>query len=293
MIRKGLHLATRLPLVPRWLLWRAQCVRNPEGMAIYDLPGGLRFRYPRKSLIGRTLALGRFEPGELEFCRAAVRPGDDVLDLGANAGFFAIHFAQWVQPSGRVIAVEPSRREAGLLQANLRLNHLENVIHVAAAVSDAPGEVRFAIAADGAMNSLAANRHPDQVIEAWETVRAVTLDMLVAELGLNSVAFIKLDVEGAEEKALVGGASLLSRDDAPIILFEASDLTAAGFASDARRVLALLREYGYQAAAFDGSRIVPVSRVAAQRLGTEVYNFVAWKAAHRSRVPPALLEGAP
>jgi Met-10+ like-protein len=64
-------------------------------------------------------------------------PGMTVIDIGANQGFFTIHAAS---KGARVIAVEPSRTNLGLLKENVEQNNLaDNVVCVNCAVSDKVG----------------------------------------------------------------------------------------------------------------------------------------------------------
>jgi methyltransferase, FkbM family len=61
-----------------------------------------------------------FEPLETEFCRAVVRPGAVVVDIGANIGYYTLIFARQVGPSGKVIAFEPDADNFRLLGAKRR-----------------------------------------------------------------------------------------------------------------------------------------------------------------------------
>src|SRR5208282_3272360 len=65
---------------------------------------------PLDEYIGKSLDLyGEFSEGEVGVYRQLVRPGDVVIDAGANNGVFTLVFARAVGPAGRVIAFEPQR----------------------------------------------------------------------------------------------------------------------------------------------------------------------------------------
>jgi FkbM family methyltransferase len=77
--------------------------------------------------------------GARAILRTLVRPGDTVVDVGPGAGVAAIQAARMVGPEGRVVAVEPSRRHASLLQRTARFNALEALEVVNAAPGEASG----------------------------------------------------------------------------------------------------------------------------------------------------------
>jgi FkbM family methyltransferase len=121
-------------------------------------------------------------------------PGDSViLDLGANIGLTACHFAH-LYPGCTTIAVEMDPANASLAEVNVGpWSDRVRVINAAVwtesgtiAYGGEPGnEYGYAIAPDGG-----------------KTVAAVTLDQLTE--GLN-VGYLKMDIEGAEEQVLSPG----------------------------------------------------------------------------------------
>jgi FkbM family methyltransferase len=117
---------------------------------------------------------------------ALLRPGDVMLDAAAQIGLCVIPAARKVGPSGRVIALEPASRAAGLLRRNLALNGLDAwvTLHRFAA-----GEA----AGRGALN-------PDT--GRTEEVDTITLDALV-EPG-TPVRLVKIGLEALELRAWHG-----------------------------------------------------------------------------------------
>jgi len=56
-----------------------------------------------------------------------IHPGEWVIDVGANIGFFTERFARWVRDGGKVIAIEPDRRNADQLRKRLARRNLNAV----------------------------------------------------------------------------------------------------------------------------------------------------------------------
>lgn len=154
----------------------------------------------------------RLEAGTVMHLRRWVPEGACVVDVGANVGFFTRRFADWVGSDGRVIAVEPERRNVGSLVEALRKDgHLARVDVVEAAASSDDGTLRLEINPD----------HPGdhRIGDAGEIVAAVALDTLIARYPGIRVSLIKIDVQGFEPRVLRGAAELI-REHAPAIFIE-------------------------------------------------------------------------
>ena len=258
----------------RWLAWRWLTWHQPGRNLRVTLPGGGLFDQPLRSAIGRLMMTEGFEVAELAFMRGVLRPGDTMIDVGANAGLHCVVAGCAVGPRGRVIAFEPIVREQGLLRHNLALNSLENVSIVPSAVSDKTGSARFAMAEDGALSSLAQNKHPWQRISAWQEVPVTTLDAYVAREHTGPVAFLKIDVEGAEKLVLAGASRLLADNPGITVLFEALDVTTAGFGYSTHAFLRSLQTQGYALSYLDAKGALAPVRQMRREYGTHIYNFV-------------------
>jgi FkbM family methyltransferase len=139
-----------------------------------------------------------------------IRPGAVVYDVGANTGFFTLLASRLAGREGRVFAFEPVERNLGFLRDHLRLNHVDNVEVVPAAISDRDGVLRFRAALNPAMGGLSD--------EGEIEVQATTLDRLARSL--PPPTFIKMDIEGAEHAALSGAVHALRSSRPTILLSE-------------------------------------------------------------------------
>lgn len=129
-----------------------------------------------------------------------IRPGDVVIDVGANIGEIGI----WVeQNQSDYIAFEPDPMAFKALQRNLRSAKLFDV-----ALSDHDGTSKFFLATADADSSLF---QPDGQHESV-TVRTERLDSRLAELGRpERVRLLKIEAEGFEPEILSGSQETLER----------------------------------------------------------------------------------
>jgi len=159
--------------------------------------------------------LSHFDPEPeapvLDAFARALRPGMLVFDIGANAGIYTLVAARL---GARVVAFEPSRAAAALLREHLALNRLEAGIEEVV-VTDVDSEITFY--EQGAANTSSiseASARTGELLLADPVVAtkrpAVTLDSYCARTDLWP-DLVKLDVEGAEARALVGAGEWLGR----------------------------------------------------------------------------------
>lgn len=184
---------------------------------------------------GAAIARDRYyEPHVTRALQHYLRPGIVFLDIGANLGYFTLMAATTVGPMGRVIAFEPNPRNRELLTRSLAANDLTNVELYPFAVSDRREVVRLATGVHDSNGRVVAAGEGGAPTgsDPW-LIEAVPLDALLGDL--PRLDLIKMDIEGAEPKALQGMASLLRRHR-PVIVTEFNpiclDLTSGMGAGD-------------------------------------------------------------
>jgi FkbM family methyltransferase len=189
----------------------------------------------------------QYEEGELALIVRAVSNGSTFLDLGSNAGVYALVVAA-SSPDTDVVAVEPATSTFQLLERNVALNHLANIRTVHSAVADFEGVAELSLNVTGkdGLNTLGVGTHPDSHVVGRESVPVMSLDQLVRKYGLANVSAIKVDVEGGELALFQGGSELLRSDQAPLILYEGFSFCTKGFGYHPVELAWLLESWGYR-----------------------------------------------
>lgn len=216
----------------------------------------------------KFLERGRhYEPDvSLMMCQI-VEPGDLVVDVGANAGFFTGLLGVLAGPSGRVLSFEPGANNLGRLKNNIALNKLDNVTLIEQPASNMPGDITFFINSDdsGGNAMWDVGTFPGNVKSAAApesvTLRATTLDAEVERLGRGMPKLIKIDVEGAELQVLLGAAKMLTGCKVPFVITEYHPFGLGKMGTTPEALRAFMEGLGYSAFAmyYDGTmpKLIP------------------------------------
>src|SRR5215472_429807 len=169
---------------------------------------------------------GICEPEVVCAMQRIVRPGDTVIDGGANIGFFSIYLSMLVGPKGKVFAIEPGQNNLWKLEENIRLNKLKNIEVVRKPLWMNRNKVKLYMRPEGGRNSLAGQ-------EGYNGATELEPCML-ADFPPHRLA--KLDIEGAEVAAIRGYDT---KPQAPFIIAELNEpaLGFLGFTQDDLRDL--------------------------------------------------------
>jgi FkbM family methyltransferase len=176
-------------------------------------------RLIRKQLFQRAIE----NEGEFHRLHEWVKPGDWVLDVGANVGNYAARLSELVSGEGRVLAFEPVLETFELLAANAGRFPISNVtlFNVAASDSFAVRSMHMPKLDTGASNPYEAHLTDDGDL----SVLCMPVDRLNIQ---HRIRFIKIDVEGHELAALKGMRQLLERDR-PVLVIEGKSPDVAAF----------------------------------------------------------------
>ncbi len=194
----------------RWLgkrrafLLRSMAIKVLRGRPIDAEVGGAKMRlYPAHSSAEKNLLFTPqyFDSEERAYLLANLTDDFTFVDVGADAGGYALFVAAHAGPRVRILAIEPQPDIFERLVYNIRENGFFTVKALACAVADREGVVTLFVnpANSGETSMRVVNAHARA---RQLTVQARALAPLLAEEGFGTVDAMKIDVEGAEDLIL-------------------------------------------------------------------------------------------
>ncbi len=182
-----------------------------------------------------------WEPHVTAVFRRFIQPGDHVVDIGANVGYFTMLAALLVGTTGHVTAIEPNSENCRLILASADRNNFRNIDLMPVALDQTRGWAHFSTHV-GSNGGIRRSNIEGIVGDAGLIVPTFPLDMLIE----RPVDFLKIDVEGAEHRALQGAGRILD-NDRPIVSSEFSvEMIERVSGVSARDYLDLFTKRGYQ-----------------------------------------------
>ena len=165
------------------------------------------------------------------------RAGDAIVDIGAGRGEDVFAFSRAVGPAERVWAIEPHPVSFEALCRFCELNRLSNVTALNYACMDRAGELQIETLPVWESNYVRAG----DPSPASYPVKSVRFDDLAAEQGIERIDFLKMNIEGAERRALPGCEGALRR--ARFVCIAAHDFRAARGEGDEFRTLDFVKQF--------------------------------------------------
>ena len=188
--------------------------RSAKAILEFSLPTAERlagFRTPRGGYLPNRIRMlfGKYEAAEIRLMKQFLRPGQTIVDVGANVGYLTSFFARSAGPNGKVLAFEPNPNIFSLLQENTARFTQVSAYNVA--LSNTSGELPLFIAGtDQSVGSFAREYPATHVFYQKSGIlrsvaaKLVNGDEFLTQLEVKTIDILKLDVEGWEVSALNG-----------------------------------------------------------------------------------------
>lgn len=210
--------------------------------------------------------LGEYESPHLNALLSFLPDGGTFVDIGANIGYFAVSIGNRRRKDGsRVYAFEPLPVNYEALLANIKLNHLQEVVssyRIALSNIDAPLTMQvIAFDTDQTANAV--------VLGGWDgyphvklrcEVPAKRFDDWIAAHDLGRIDVVKIDVEGHELQVFEGMIETL-RKYRPVIYAECNESFFREQQISIRDVEKLVAPLGYTFHQLVSGELVRVERL--------------------------------
>lgn len=138
------------------------------------------------------------------FFNYSPRPGDVIFDIGSGKGEDTYLFSKSVGPTGKVVSIEAHPQTFQCLLKFCKYNDLQNVVPLDLAICDKETEVAIDNPDCDLFSTIVRSG-------GGQKMKGVALDALVSKLGIDTVDFIKMNIEGAERMAIQGMGNCIKK----------------------------------------------------------------------------------
>ncbi len=182
---------------------------------------------------------------KIRFLKNKVRPGDVVLDIGANIGFYTDFFSDLTGETGTVHAFEPD--ELNFMHLTNNLKGKKNVVLNRKACGETSGNIALYFSEE--LNVDHQTYYSGEDRKSYD-VPCIAMDDYLKQN--EQIDFIKIDIQGYDYYAIKGMANLIKRSEHIIIMgeFWPYGLTKAG--AGPAEYLSLLKDLGFTIKLIDG-----------------------------------------
>ena len=194
---------------------------DPESDSVsVNLDGNTLFIDSNDKVAVETYLNTEYEPGTTNFLKTILKKGMNVINIGANIGYFTLLAAREVGPDGKVFAFEPFPQTVELLKKNILINGFENVIIESKAVSNKTDFATLLTGGRSLHNFISKKKFP-QLTEI--KVPTITVDEFLKHKNIN-IDLILIDAEGQESLIFEGMKNTLQSQNLEVI-FEFNPFT--------------------------------------------------------------------
>ena len=219
--------------------------RGEKNKKPFDIGDGIKIYadYTNPRELNLILGKGREDATKEVFLNNIKKDGV-VIDCGANIGEFSLIAAKQVSPNGLVISIEPSKSIVTKLKENFLLNNFHNFKIIEIAVSDKVAKSVLYEHGVSELSSLDPNLLDKPATNTIE-IQVDTLDNVIASNNIDSVAMLKMDIDGYEHEAFLGCAEAFKKNIIKNILCEVHYGLLKKKGIDEEKIYDLLKSNGF------------------------------------------------
>ena len=243
-----LNKTKRLNSIYRYLKWQIGSRLAPGSIVFQWVNGTKFFVNPGDMGLTGNIYTGLHEFEDMSLLLDFLREGDLFIDVGSNVGSYTILACGAKKARG--FAFEPVPNTYKKLQENIRLNHIENIVHTFnIGLGANVGELSFTSSMDCMNHALSDGEVDSEAI----IVTVSTLDLILKD---ESPILIKIDVEGFETCVLQGSENTLSKPSLKVVIMELKG-NGNRYKYDENKILELMKSKGFNTYSYDPFNRIP------------------------------------
>jgi len=182
------------------------------------------------------------EIGTSELLSKLIKKGMNVINIGANIGYFTVQLAKLVHPEGKVFAFEPFPKNVKFLKRNIEANNLPNVTIIEKAVSNKIGKADLLLKESGAWHFVSSKN----ILELKKLpIDTTTIDNFLKSKNIK-IDFVMMDAEGSEKYILDGMEQTIRNNPNMEIITEYNPYTFELAGTNGKEFLDKIEELGFK-----------------------------------------------
>jgi len=182
---------------------------------------------PADPVVSGALTLRVYELSEQALFAKYLHGDMTLVDIGANMGLYTAVSMHHLDAGGRIVAFEPFPQTYEILQKNVAANQnsgraCPRVDTFNLAATPEPSRMDLRLNPENRADNRLYHGTYHGKVEQWDTlpVEGRPVDDVLDELGIEEVNFVKIDIQGYEQKAISGFQKTLARSQNVILLSE-------------------------------------------------------------------------
>jgi len=243
--------------------------------------GAIIYLNANDPVISGALSLRLYERDEIKFFKKYFSPHMTFIDIGANVGLYTGLALSTEGFSGTIVCMEPHDESRYFLLKTIRANNKTSSGYKLL-VSDMAASDKEGVATlyKNSQNKGDNRLYPDYLLDESEEIKMTTLDNICLRNNISNIDFLKVDVQGGEDKVMAGASNIIEKSENCIILSEFWPYGLSKFGSDADDYLARLESLGFSLFNLGkGSSIAPLNlrEIVGSTKGRSYKNIVGFK----------------
>lgn len=199
-------------------LWKLSRLKAIDDKIVTIIHGQKMYLNSNDFGISKELAIYHtHEPVATSLIKKSIKKGMTIVDIGANIGYYVLAESQLIGSEGRIIAIEPNKKNVELLKLTVKENNLKNIKIIEAAIGDYDRNGKLYLS-NRASNCHSLISSYDKNKNEYQIVKVYKLDTLIKKLNIP-VHLVRMDIEGYEAQAINGMSKILKKYK-PILVIE-------------------------------------------------------------------------